>query len=358
MTLKHGYFFDRPYTYGAYAEFSPERLAFVALLNNHRPPDLSQPFRCLELGCGQGFGLCLQAAAYPQAQFLGLDFKAGHIAHARGLAAGGGLANATFQLADFHDLATQPPPGWGEFDIVFAHGVLGWVSPSTGHQLLAAAAAALRPGGLFSVSYNCLPGWLAALPFQATVKRFQAQLGDGQPALEATIKLFTDLRAAGALYPQAQPGLANRLDAMANQDPAYLLHEYNHSDWQPQYADQVIRQAASHDLDYLGSATLPEGFLGLLPEDFRPLLMQQSEPDQRELVRDLLINQSFRRDVYAKGRELLWSGEANQRLHALELMLPYPFQEPPNEEAYIFQLGWSEVRGNTVWFEACLRYLS
>jgi SAM-dependent methyltransferase len=297
--------FDRGCTYGAYPEFSPERLAFVALLQSQRPPELNQPFRVLELGCGQGFSLCLQAATYPQAQFLGLDLKAEHIAHGRALAREGGLANATFALADFHSLKQQPPPHWGEFDIVTAHGVLGWVSPSTGAKLLSAAAAALRPGGLFAVSYNCQPGWLAMLPFQATVKHFQQHLGDGQPALDAAMKLFADLQTSGAIYPQVQPNLANRFEMMASLDPAYLLHEYNHSDWQPQYADQVIRQAAASDLDFLGSASLPEGFLGLLPEPFRPLLSQQSDPGRRELVRDLLTNQAFRRDVYVKGRDPL-----------------------------------------------------
>lgn len=358
MTLKQGYFFDRGYIYAAYPEFSPERLAFLALLHGHRPPELNQPFRCLELGCGQGFSLCLQAAAYPQAQFLGLDLKAEHIAHGRALASGGGLTNASFALADFNSLEQQPLPNWGEFDIVTAHGVLGWVSPNTGAKLMAAAAAALRPGGLFYVSYNCQPGWLAALPFQATVKLFQQHLGDGQPALDATLKLFSDLQAAGAIYPKVQPNLAIRLETMAKQDPAYLLHEYNHRDWQPQYADQVIRQAASLDLEFLGSASLPDGFLGLLPEAFRPLLLQQSEPDRRELVRDLLINQSFRRDVYVKGRDPLWTMEANPRLLSLELILQRPLPEPQADDAYSFQLGWGEVHGNVAWFETCLRYLS
>lgn len=357
MTLKHGYFFDRGYTYGAYPEFSPERLAFVALLNGHRPFDLNQPFRCLELGCGQGFSLCLQAANYPQAQFLGIDLKAEHIAHARALASAGGLANVAFALADFNSLEQQRQPDWGEFDIVTAHGVLGWVSPHIGAKLLSAAAAALRPGGLFSVSYNCQPGWLSALPFQATVKQFQRDHGDGQPALDAALKLFSELQTAGAIYFQAQPNLASRLEMMASLDPAYLLHEYNHSDWQPQYADQVIIQAASHDLEFLGSATLPDGFPRLLPEAFRPLLSQQSQPERRELVRDLLINQSFRRDVYVKGRDLLWSGEVNQRLRSLELLPLSPSQQRREGEVHSFQLSWGVVRGNATWFDACLRCL-
>ena len=104
MTLRHGYFTGAGYTFDAQSEPSPERLAFLALLNRHRPPEIGGPFQLLELGCGQGFNLCLQAANYPQARFLGIDFNPEHIAHARSLAAASGLGNVRFEQADFLEL--------------------------------------------------------------------------------------------------------------------------------------------------------------------------------------------------------------------------------------------------------------
>ncbi len=184
-TPKQGYPRDRGKFDAAYPELNSERLVFLALLHGHRPAELNQLPRCLELGCGQGFSLYLQAATDTQAQFLGLVLKAEHIAHGRALASGGALANARLALADFNSLEQQPLSHSGEIGIVTAHGMLGWVSADTGAKLLAAAAGALRPGGLFCLSYNGQLGWLAALPFQATVKLFQPHLGDGQPALDA-----------------------------------------------------------------------------------------------------------------------------------------------------------------------------
>jgi SAM-dependent methyltransferase len=213
MTLRHGYFSDQGYTYGAYPETSPERLAFVALLHSHRPPDLAGPSQVLELGCGQGFGLCLQAACYPQAQFVGVDFSAEHIAHGRALARRADLANIRFLHSDFAGLAAVPPSGWGAFDIVIAHGVLGWVSPDIGSTLIQLASEALRPGGLFYLSYNTLPGWLDRLPFQHAVKHFQQRLGDGQPSLDAALKLFAAQRESLA---KAKP---------ADQQPPQPLHQ-------------------------------------------------------------------------------------------------------------------------------------
>jgi SAM-dependent methyltransferase len=357
MTLRHGYFSDQGYTYGAYPETSPERLAFLALLHSQRPPDLAGPFQVLELGCGQGFGLCLQAACYPQAQFVGVDFSAEHIAHGRELARRAALANIHFLHSEFAGLTADPPAGWGAFDSVIAHGVLGWVSPEIGRTLIQLASDALRPGGLFYLSYNTLPGWLDRLPFQHAVKHFQQRLGDGQPSLDAALKLFQVLRNCNAPLFQSQPALANHLETLATQNPAYLLHEYNHAQWQPQFVDAVLRQAASNELTYLGSATLPESFLGLLPEPFRELVAAQPDPEQRELVRDLLTNQSFRRDVFAKGRDPLWPLRATQALDDLQLIALVDADDLQQSDLFSFRLGFGEVQGNPAWFLAVMEAL-
>ncbi len=357
MTLRHGYFSDQGYTFGAYPETSPERLAFVALLLSQRPPDLESPFRVLELGCGQGFGLCLQAALYPQAQFIGIDFSAEHIAHGRALAESAGLANIRFLAADVLGLTQAPPESWGSFDIVIAHGILGWVSPEVGAGVFRAAAGALRPGGLFYVSYNTLPGWLGALPFQHAVKGFQSRLGDGQPSLNAAIGLFRQLQDCGSSLFQAQPSLASRLEGLSSQPSAYLLHEYNHAQWQPQYADQVIRQAREHELVFLGSATLPETFDGLLPEAFRSVLASCTDSGQHELVRDLLTNQSFRRDVYAKGRDPLWTVDASAAIQKLEVLSLLDDDALLRPDAFSFPLALGEVQGNRVMFLTLMQHL-
>jgi tRNA G46 methylase TrmB len=50
----------------------------VALLKGSEPPDTSA--RMLELGCGQGLGLCVMAAANPHMRFVGVDFNPEQIA--------------------------------------------------------------------------------------------------------------------------------------------------------------------------------------------------------------------------------------------------------------------------------------
>jgi hypothetical protein len=60
MDWKHGYFADNGYTFGYYREMAPCYLAWAALLQGVVAP--TRNFRYVDLGCGQGLGLILQAA--------------------------------------------------------------------------------------------------------------------------------------------------------------------------------------------------------------------------------------------------------------------------------------------------------
>jgi SAM-dependent methyltransferase len=79
-----GYNVDLGYTYGHHREISPTWLNYAATLRGVTLP--TGDWRYLELGCGQGVGLVLTAALYPDHEFVGVDFNPLHIAHARSLA--------------------------------------------------------------------------------------------------------------------------------------------------------------------------------------------------------------------------------------------------------------------------------
>jgi hypothetical protein len=213
---------------------------------------------------------------------------------------------------------------------------------------------ALRPGGLFYLSYNTLPGWLPMLPFQHCVSSLQGPLGDGQPALDAARELFQGLRQANGLVFGSQRDLALRLDGLSKLDPTYLLHEYNNSHWQPLYANEVIEPLRELGLRYLGSATLVENFEGLLPVPAQQQIQRQNDPALRELVRDLVTNQSFRRDVYVKGLDPLWPLEASAALEQVRLCSLLDPDAPRDESFYRFPLGWGEFQGNCDWIQALI----
>lgn len=154
-TQNHGYYTGGRYTISVHRELAPSWLDLAALVREQPSPrgGEGRPFRYLELGSGMGMGLCLIAAAHPEGQFLGVDFLAEHIVHARWLAAELGLANVRFLQADFLDLAAERDPlvtadgQGGAFAYVVAHGIFTWVAAPVQDALLAVAARALQPGG-------------------------------------------------------------------------------------------------------------------------------------------------------------------------------------------------------------------
>ncbi|MFM7395236.1 MAG: class I SAM-dependent methyltransferase [Cyanobium sp.] len=119
-----------------------------------------------------GFGLCQLAAAYPEGQFVGVDFNPSHIAQSQTLAKRLGLSNITFVDGDFIDLANSitscaaPPIQANSFHCVAAHGIYTWVVDHVRDALLQLASRALRAGGIFYCSNNCYPGWLGRSVFQ------------------------------------------------------------------------------------------------------------------------------------------------------------------------------------------------
>lgn len=320
MGWQHGYFADEGYSYGVHPHQAPARIALAALLQGHNAPDLSGPFHYLDLGCGQGLMTCLLAAAHPQARFTGVDFHPEHIAHAQRLATSCGLTNVTFLEADFLELAEHPPEDWPPADFAVAHGIASWIAPPVRTALLRLASRALRPGGLFYVSYNTFPGWLSMVPFQHLVASFQQRLQPGRPSLEAARALFGRLEEAQASLMRLHPQLPKRLAELAKQDPAYLVQEYNNGFWQPLFVDQMIGEAAEAKLTFVGTATLVEAIEANYSEAQRKLLAEAGDPAMRELCRDLLITQNFRRDVYAKGADRLWPAQRLPRLEQLQVV--------------------------------------
>ena len=346
---RHGYSLATTYTYGAYPETFANHLTLLSLMAGHRPP-AAQGRTVIEFGCGQGLNLCLQAALHPEGCFVGIDLSADHVAHATELAATAGLANIHFLQADLLALAAGAPlPSplaavWGRCHIALAHGLLAWVSPEVRQALRTCATAALAPGGLLYLSYNSFPGWLAEHPFQHTVLAFEQRNGGGGQGVDQARMLFERLQQQEARIFRGLPDLSPRVERLGSKSRSYLVHEYTHQQWQPLYADQVIEACAEEGLVFLGSADLPEFFPGLLPEAHQQLIQEQPDAAMKQLVRDLLVNQAFRRDVYAHGRLPLWAGEAEQRLGEIHLGRPPGAPALGQADDLVFQLGHAEVR--------------
>lgn len=308
-----GYVVDLPYTHGFYREQAPESLAFALLLKGIRAPALDQPFRYLELGCGQGVTANLLAAANGNAEFWAVDFNPSHIAGAVYEAQLGQVTNVKFVEKSFQDFLGQDTP---EFDFITLHGIYSWISAESQRAIVNIIASKLRSGGVVYVSYNSLPGWAAAAPLQQLFIEYQGGGSDlAERRLERGLEFAGKLAEAKAAYFTHNPTIAPRLERLKGMSRSYLIHEYLNRHWRPLYFSEIVEHLTAAKLTFGASASISDHIDGVaLSPEAQKLISEVSEPIRREVTRDYLINQQFRRDVFVKGPTTM---SAQQRVQAL-----------------------------------------
>lgn len=295
-----GYVVDVDYTHGYYHDLAPSLLGFVALLGGVRAVELEPGFTYYELGCGHGFSTAVHAAADPAGQFIGVDFNPSHIQSAQLLARDAGIANVRFLEKSFAELLEMDLP---EAEIIALHGVWTWVGDEQRRQIVEFIRRRLKPGGLVYLSYNSLPGLAQVAPLQRLLAE-HAALGTGErmAQVRASLDFASRLEKAGAKYFASSPLGRLRLAQIGAQDPRYVAHEYYNANWLPQYHSDVARAVAAAKLGFVGSTALADNFeqFTLAPEAAR-LLAELKDRAVQETAKDFMRNQSFRRDVFARG---------------------------------------------------------
>jgi SAM-dependent methyltransferase len=343
-TWSSGYNTDLGYTFGFYRELSPEWLNFVAWTKSVSPP--MGAWRYLELGCGQGYGLLLLAALNPDHDFLGIDFNPVHIAHARNLARAAGLQNVRFEEADFLVLAKTWPTEWGQFDYITAHGIYSWMDPRVCEAIVQTIDASAAPGALVYLSYNTLPGWVSSYPIQHLMRLWQkTESLESVQAIETGITRLQTIAKADVGMSKLLPGMKAMLEKVGTRDRAYLVQEYLHDNWFPRWFDQVVAELKPAKLSFVGTASLGDLYLqSFLPSQFREVLEPYTDPVVREVMVDVLTNQSFRRDVFSRGATPLWPVQRQ------EIVLQQRFalvSRPAQSEEIKFKTSLGELKGKS-----------
>lgn len=297
-----GYIDEVAYSHGFYRQLTPTIMSFAAL-SRGQTFDLSAPsVEYCELGCGQGFSANLLAAANPHIQFHAMDFNPAHIANARRLASEAKLTNVHFYENAFADFYSRP--GLPEnFDFIVLHGVFTWVSAENRKHIVDFIAAKLKPGGLVYVSYNAMPGWTITLPIRRLlVDRAGRATGPLAPRIDDALNLVTSLAEAHSDFFKHHVAATVRLRSMMDMARNYLAHEYFNRDWTPFYFEDVANELAEAKLSFVGSLNFIDHFDDVsLSDGQRKILESEIDPIRREGLRDFIVNQLFRTDLFCKG---------------------------------------------------------
>ena len=347
-TWMSGYVADVAYTLGFYRELAPTYLNLTCVLNGVDALPLTRPIRYCELGCGRGYGTTLLAAANPNVEFVGIDFNPSHIAEARNLATRAAIPNITFIEMGFGEAARSSDPKLFNFDVVALHGVYTWVEAQIRNDIHQFIRDKLLAGGVVYNSYNVLPGWAPAVPIQHLLMEVANRSSrDSISTIREGFALLNALSEKGSAFVAQTPGMKARIEKMKQQDPAYLVHEFLNSGWQPLFVTDVISNFSEAKLSYVGSASLLENQQDLcVPKDLQPVVSAAPDVAMRELLKDYATNKQFRRDIYVKGPQLLPQRE--QRRHFEDLVFVSTLASKELPEKFAVPIGEVTPKRETI----------
>jgi SAM-dependent methyltransferase len=324
-----GYVSEIDYTHGYYAELSPLRMQLSAIAQGF-DANLPSHLSYLELGFGQGLSVNIHAAA-ASGTFWGTDFNPSHAANAASLAT---ASDADLKALDdsFEELASRKD--LPEFDVIALHGIWSWISDANRQVIVDIARHHLKPGGLFYVSYNITPGWSPTMPLRHLLTQHAESVGRGPivDRINGSIEFTQQVVDAGAQYFKANPGVAERLKQLKDQDRKYLAHEYFNSHWHPMPFSQTASLLEDAKLSFAASAhTLDQADVINLSADAQKLISEISDPMFQQTVRDYFINQQFRRDIFIKGPRRLPPLEQLRRLQSQPFVLVVAPEDRPEK---------------------------
>lgn len=317
-----GYVSGVDYTFGYYGDLNPVQHRLALLASGLQCPAVHT---ACELGFGQGVSLNLHAAA-TGVQWWGTDFNPAQASFAAQVSAAAGSGAHIFDDS-FAQFCSRPE--LPQFDLIALHGIWSWINDANRQVIVDFVRRKLRVGGMLYVSYNTLPGWSSMAPLRHLATQHADVMGSqGQGILGRVKGAFDFLEALETTQPlfwQANPQVQQRFARLRLQDPSYLAHEYFNRDWHPLYFADMAHWLEPAKLSFACTAA----YLGLVDDvNLTPaqatLLRAQPAGEFRETVRDFMVNQQFRRDLWVKGPQALTSAEKREQLrdHCVVLIRP------------------------------------
>jgi SAM-dependent methyltransferase len=311
-----GYVVDVEYTHGFYQELTPSLLGFLSLLQGVQAPDLgSASLTYCELGCGQGFSTNLLAAANPHIQFHATDFNPGHIVGAQSLAQSAQLKNAHFyddSFAEFVNRSELP-----DFDFITLHGIYSWISPENRKTIVEFIRRKLKPGGIVYISYNTMPGWASMMPLRRLLLEHTSSPGSQlspQSRVSAFLELAYKLGKLDTRFLASHPKLEKKIERLKGQNQNYILHEYFNQDLEPFYFTDLAQELAEAKLTWVGPANALDTLDDInLTKEQREFLAGIDDIPLRQMTRDHIVDQQFRRDIFIKGPVRLSAYQTRER---------------------------------------------
>ena len=293
-----GYVTGVDYTYGVYKELSPTWLRSVCCLQYISTPDA--PTTYLELGCGQGYGINVLAAANKSDSFIGVDISPTHISGAQRLARSAGLSNVSFLEKSFEDIAANLDD-LPACEFIALHGVYSWISLEQRSAVKQIISRKLKTGGVLYISYNCAAGWGATAAFQRVFRDFYQTYGAKLPSIDRVFSRLEIYKELGLKFFSDNRAMSDLLETTKKKPRNYIAHEFLNENWTPFWHKDICDELSECKLTFVGSAHPADNIDRYSIPSHLLEKIREEEPAIKQIITDLSVSRMFRKDVYVRG---------------------------------------------------------
>lgn len=299
-------------------ELTPTWISCALMLAGQTPFPTDQPMRVLYADgtnpalSGVSATAAVAAATGPQSEFLHWTPFPDAAAEMATLQRNVGLPNFSSNHWARLPKSDETP---GPFNLVVVDGLVDCIDDRMRHDLASAIQSLLAPGGVVTVTYRTIVGWIEIVPV-VRLLRHVARRG-GRPleqGMGEAMELLAELRSAGAGYIVGRRSVAAWVDRILKCTPSALVEELFAREFRPASHAQVAAMFQSVQCEYVTSANVGD-CLGLdRPAGVAEVLESAPTVLIRELLDDLAVRRAYRADVFRLGGRLL---SADSRLTAL-----------------------------------------
>ena len=279
----------------------PDRLATIATFSGMTPPPVER-CRVLELGCGNGSNLFFLAFNLPDAEFVGIDLAANHIAYAEDAARELNLSNTTFHQLDIMEMTVDD---FGKFDYIIAHGLYSWVPPVVREKVLSLCREMLAPQGVGYISYNAYPG-SHIRDLGRGVMRFQARkFSDPMEKIQNAVAFLNFVNENTSDTKIYKPMLQSEVERHYRHEAADIFHDDLAENYQAFYFCEFAAHLAGSGLQFLSEAEIHARSTQTFSTDAREFLDTIDDVIEREQYLDFLRGRAFRQTLFCHGEVAL-----------------------------------------------------
>ncbi|MDQ3087861.1 MAG: class I SAM-dependent methyltransferase [Acidobacteriota bacterium] len=283
-----------PYPSKFFLQTHPDRLATIATFSGMTPPTVER-CRVLELGCGNGSNLLFLAFNLPNAELVGIDLAANHIAYAKNAAHELNLSNTTFHQLDIMKMTADD---FGKFDYIIAHGLYSWVPFVVREKILSLCREMLVPNGVGYVSYNAYPG-SHIRDMGHGIMRFHAQkFTEPMEKTRNAIAFLNFLNENTSDTKIYQPMLQSEVERHFRHEAADIFHDDLAESYQAFYFHEFAAHLEKNDLKFLSEAEIHARSTQTFAPEVREFLDAIDDVIEREQYLDFLRGRVFRQTLF------------------------------------------------------------